>query len=137
MHHVSLLKRTACMLYEGILLFALLFVAGIIYRALFGDPQSSFQQNFFFIYSWLIAGLYFVFCWAKTGQTLAMQTWRIKLVGQDGKPLSFEQSSQRYLLASFSLMFFGLGFLWAAFDREDLYLHDRLAGGRLVILPKN
>jgi hypothetical protein len=34
------------------------------------------------------------------------------------------------------LMFFGLGFFWAILDREGLYLHDRLTGGRLVALPK-
>lgn len=136
MQSVSLLKRAACMLYESILVFTLLFVAGIIYRALFGDPQSGFQQHLFFLYSWSIAGIYFVFCWVKVGQTLAMQTWRVKLVGRDGQPLSFEQSSKRYLLATFSLMFFGLGFIWTFFDREGLSLHDRLAGGRLVMLPK-
>jgi hypothetical protein len=40
------------------------------------------------------------------------------------------------VIASFSLMFFGLGFVWALFDREGLYLHDRLTGGNLVTLPK-
>lgn len=136
MQSVSLIKRTACMLYEGILVFALLFVAGIIYRALFGDPQSGFQQNLFFLYSWSIAGVYFVFCWIKAGQTLAMQTWRIRLINRHGNLLSFEQALQRYLLASFSLIFFGLGFFWAVFDRDGLYLHDRLSGGRLIVLPK-
>jgi uncharacterized RDD family membrane protein YckC len=65
-----------------------------------------------------------------------MQTWRIQLFGFDGKPLQLEQAMKRYVIASFGLMFFGLGFIWAIFDRQGLYLHDRLTGGRLVALPR-
>ena len=136
MNSISLFKRIACMLYESILVFAILFVAGVVYRALMGDPHSDFEQHLFFMYSWLIIGVYFVYCWVKSGQTLAMQTWRIQLLRLDGNPLSVGQAVRRYLIASFSLMFFGLGFLWAIFDREGLYLHDRFTGSRLVELPK-
>ena len=124
------------MLYESILVFAILFVAGVVYRALIGDPHSDFEQHLFFMYSWLIIGVYFVYCWVKSGQTLAMQTWRIQLLRLDGNPLSLGQAVRRYVIASFSLMFFGLGFLWAIFDREGLYLHDRFTGSRLFELPK-
>jgi len=124
------------MLYESILVFAILFVAGVVYRALMGDPHSDFEQHLFFMYSWLIIGVYFVYCWVKSGQTLAMQTWRIQLLRLDGNPLSLGQAVRRYVIASFSLMFFGLGFLWAIFDREGLYLHDRFTGSRLFELPK-
>ena len=136
MNSISLFKRIACMLYESILVFAILFVAGVVYRALMGDPHSDFEQHLFFMYSWLIIGVYFVYCWVKSGQTLAMQTWRIQLLRLDGNPLSLAQAVRRYVIASFSLMFFGLGFLWAIFDREGLYLHDRFTGSRLVELPK-
>ena len=136
MNSISLFKRIACMLYESILVFAILFVAGVVYRALMGDPHSDFEQHLFFMYSWLIIGVYFVYCWVKSGQTLAMQTWRIQLLRLDGNPLSLGQAVRRYVIASFSLMFFGLGFLWAIFDREGLYLHDRFTGGRLFELPK-
>jgi uncharacterized RDD family membrane protein YckC len=136
MNSISLFKRIACMLYESILVFAILFVAGVVYRALMGDPHSDFEQHLFFMYSWLIIGVYFVYCWVKSGQTLAMQTWRIQLLRLDGNPLSLGQAVRRYVIASFSLMFFGLGFLWAIFDREGLYLHDRFTGSRLFELPK-
>lgn len=136
MNSISLFKRIACMLYESILVFAILFVAGVVYRALIGDPHSDFEQHLFFMYSWLIIGVYFVYCWVKSGQTLAMQTWRIQLLRLDGNPLSLGQAVRRYVIASFSLIFFGLGFLWAIFDREGLYLHDRFTGSRLFELPK-
>ena len=124
------------MLYESILVFAILFLVGIVYRTLFGDPHTDIEQHLLFIVSWLIIGVYFVYCWLRSGQTLAMQTWRIQLFGFDGKPLQLEQAMKRYVIASFGLMFFGLGFIWAIFDRQGLYLHDRLTGGRLVALPR-
>lgn len=132
----SFLRCLAAFIYESILLFAILFVAGIFYRALFGDPHADLQRHFFFIYCWLLVGAYFVYCWVKSGQTLAMKTWRIQLEARQENRLNWRQAMKRYLFASFSLMFFGLGFAWRVFDREKLFLHDRLSGCRLVLTPK-
>ena len=104
----SLLKCLASFLYECILVFAILFVAGFFYRAVFGDPQNDIQRHLFFIYSWLIAGIYFVYCWLKVGQTLAIKTWRIQLVNLQGGKLNKTHAVTRYVLASFGLLFFGL-----------------------------
>lgn len=132
----SLLRCLASFLYESILIFAILFVAGFLYRAAFGDPQNDIQRHLFFIYSWLIAGIYFVYCWLKVGQTLAMKTWRIQLVDRQGEKINSAQATARYVFASLGLLFFGLGFLWRFFDREGLFLHDRLTGCRLIIVAK-
>lgn len=132
----SFLRCLASFIYESILLFAILFVAGIFYRALLGDPHTDLQRHFFFIYCWLLVGAYFVYCWVKSGQTLAMKTWRIQLVGRQKNRLDWSQAIKRYVLASFSLMFFGLGFVWRVFDREKLFLHDRLSGCCLALTPK-
>lgn len=129
----SWFKRIACILYESILVIAILAFATFIFLKLFGDATQVPKRYFLQLYLWLIAGAYFVFCWVKSGQTLAMQTWRIQLIGRDGNPLGLEQAIRRYMMGS---LFFGLSFLWAIFDREGLYLHDRFTGGRLVVLPK-
>lgn len=135
--HPSLLRWFLAFIYEAILVFAILFIAGILYRALFGDPESDVQRNVFFAYSWLVVGMYFVYCWTKSGQTLAMKTWRIQLVNCQSKKINLAQAIKRYLCASFSLMFFGLGYVWWLFDREALFLHDRLSGCRLILTPKD
>ena len=132
----SLFKRMACMLYESILLIAILALATFIFLKIFGAATQSPLRYFLQFYLWLIAGAYFIFCWVKSGQTLAMQTWRIQLLGQGDQPMSIRQAAIRYVIASFSLFLFGLGFFWAIFDREGLYLHDRFTGGRLVMLAK-
>lgn len=133
----SFLRCLASFFYEAILLFAILFVAGIFYRAVLGDPHTDLQRHFFFMYCWLLVGAYFVYCWVRSGQTLAMKTWRIQLVDRQVNRLDWRQAIKRYLFASFSLMFFGLGFVWCVFDREKLFLHDRLSGSRLVLTPKS
>lgn len=134
MNSPSWFKRIACILYESILVIAILAFATFIFLKFFGDATQAPKRYFLQLYLWLIAGAYFVFCWMKSGQTLAMQTWRIQLIGRDGNSLGLEQAIRRYVLAS---LFFGLSFLWAVFDREGLYLHDRFTGGRLVVLPKD
>jgi uncharacterized RDD family membrane protein YckC len=132
----TLFKRMACMLYETLLLIAILALATFIFLSIFGDATQPPYRYFLQFYLWLIAGAYFIFCWVKTGQTLAMQTWRIQLLGTGGQLMTIKQATVRYLIASFSLILFGLGFFWAIFDREGLYLHDRFTNGRLVMLAK-
>jgi uncharacterized RDD family membrane protein YckC len=61
-----------------------------------------------------------------------MQTWKIKLVTANGMPLANRQIFLRYTLAWPSLLACGIGILWALVDRDRQFLHDRLAGTRLV-----
>jgi len=76
-----------------------------------------------------------VFCWVRSGQTLPMKTWRIRLVTEQGKPLAVGRAFQRYLLAVPSVLS-GIGVLWALVDRDRQFLHDRLAGTRIVRVDK-
>ena len=85
---------------------------------------------------YLVSAAYFLWCWLHGGQTLAMQTWRIRLVDIEGGIIFPGQAIKRYLLASAGLIFFGAGFLWALFDRDSLFLHDRLLGTRLINASK-
>jgi uncharacterized RDD family membrane protein YckC len=79
-------------------------------------------------------GIYFIWYWRHGGQTLAMQTWKLKLVGADGNPASLGQLCLRYFLSWPSLLFYGAGLLWVLLDRDRQFLHDRLAGTRIVIV---
>ncbi|HEY3299533.1 MAG TPA: RDD family protein [Methylophilaceae bacterium] len=121
------------MLYESILLLAVLSLATLLFIWLFGDATHAPKRYLLQAFLWAVMGAYFVWCWVKSGQTLAMQTWRIRVVNYIGQPISMHQACKRYLLAT---LFFGPTFLWALFDREGLFLHDRLTGTRLILLPK-
>lgn len=123
----------ACIIYEALLLLAVLMFAALIFLFLFGDATAAPKRYVFQFYLWLISAAYFVWSWTRGGQTLAMQTWRIRLTNRSGEILTASQAMKRYILAS---IFFGATFLWAFFDREGLYLHDRLLGSRLISVGK-
>jgi uncharacterized RDD family membrane protein YckC len=129
----SLFKRIASLFYECVLLIAIFSVVTFVFVYFFGDATQAPKRYFLQLLLWLSGGAYFLFCWVKSGQTLAMQTWHIRLVNQAGLPVSFEQACKRYVLAT---VFFGASFLWALFDREGLFLHDRLTGSRLILTEK-
>jgi uncharacterized RDD family membrane protein YckC len=80
----------------------------------------------------IVLGAYFVWYWHHGGQTLAMQTWKIRLTTPSGAEPSLARLTLRYALAWPSLVYLGAGLFWAIFDRDRQFLHDRLAGTRLV-----
>jgi uncharacterized RDD family membrane protein YckC len=126
------LKLFATCVYELLLLLALWMLCTWVFVRLFGDATSSYKRYFLQLFLWLVTGAYFVWCWTKTGQTLATKTWKIRLVNQQNISLSINQAVFRYALASASILACGLGFIWALVDREGLFLHDRLMKTRFV-----
>lgn len=129
-------RRLASMLYESLLLLGVLSVAfmlphlalGMAYGVVLPGPALV-------LHVFLVLGAYFVWYWRHGGQTLAMQTWRLKIVDRSGATPELRQLLLRYLLAWPSLLFYGAGLFWALFDRERQFLHDRLAGTRIICVP--
>ncbi len=83
----------------------------------------------------VVAGFFTAF-WRKSGQTLGMQAWRIKLVPLPGKRLTAGRCMLRCAAALLSLACLGIGYLWCLVDRNGRYWHDYLSGTTLVMLPK-
>jgi uncharacterized RDD family membrane protein YckC len=125
-------RRVVSMIYESLLLLAVLFIAGVIFHLVFRDTTSLFFRPAFQLYLLLVAGSYFTWFWTRGGQTLPMQTWKFRVISADGDRLNFKQALARYLFAVIGIFLFGCGILWALFDREGQFLHDRLAGTRIV-----
>lgn len=123
------------MAYDGLLLIALLFVVTFIFTLIFGTVAAAGLRYMLQALLWLVIGAYFLWYWTHGGQTLAMQTWRIRLVDHRGAEVAWRQALLRYVAASAGVLFFGAGLIWALLDREGLFLHDRLVGTRLVLLP--
>lgn len=132
----SFFRCTAAIIYELFLLIAVFSIVTFLFILIFGDATKGLNHFALQLTLWLAGGMYFVFSWVRTGQTLAMKTWRIKLESMNGESLSLNRAILRYVLATAGLMFFGAGFIWAIFDREGLYLHDRLIGSRLRLTVK-
>lgn len=124
------------MLYDSMLaigVLALLFLAPALIIAVYFQVTLPGWAEWLNVIAAL--GLYFVWLWHRNGQTLAMQTWRIRVVTvMDGQPPSVQRAIARYLLAWPSIVLI-VGLIWALFDRDRQFLHDRLAGTRITFAP--
>ncbi|MFA7291907.1 MAG: RDD family protein [Rhodocyclaceae bacterium] len=126
-------RRLAAMLYEVLLVTAVLAVAFVLPHVLLG-AFASIQVSHVVtkIHFFLVLLIYFCWFWVNGGQTLAMKTWRIRVVDIRGGKLRPAQAVFRYMAAWFSIACFGIGILWALFDRDRQFLHDRIADTRIV-----
>lgn len=126
-------RRLASLLYECLLLLGILAALFLLPHLILGlvagvtPPGSALVLHVF-----LLLGCYFLWYWRHGGQTLAMQTWGIQLQSVRGLTPTWRQLALRYLLAWPSLLLYGAGLIWALFDRDRQFLHDRLAGTRIV-----
>ncbi len=125
-------RRMLAMSYEFMLLLAVWFIASFLFHLIFRDTTAGYFRPLFQFYLLCVGGAYFIWFWTHGGQTLAMQTWKLRLVSADGKKITTQQAMTRYLLAVIGISFLGFGLLWALFDRDRQFLHDKLAGTRII-----
>ncbi len=149
----GLWRRMACWLYEGMLLFGVVFIASYLFSALSQTRHALdnrlLQQAFLFI----VLGIYFAWFWSK-GQTLAMKTWHIRVADRNGQTLTQRRALLRYLLswlwflpplaaiapfglsgAESAVIVLGWVLVWALLSRfhpGQQFWHDALAGTRLI-----
>ena len=116
------------MLYEALLLFAVAFFAGWLFFFASGgrDATAGWLRHALQLFVLVVFAGYFLWCWLRGGQTLAMKAWRIRLV--DVTP---RKALLRFFLA---LVLLPISIPWALIDRDGQFLHDRLAGTRLVLV---
>jgi uncharacterized RDD family membrane protein YckC len=152
----SIMRRVAVLPYEGLLLLAFVLIisfpiAGLKGLTLEGIPHFVYQA-----YLFLIVGLFYTWFWRRSGQTLPMKTWRMRITDRNGKLITRARAWARYVSA---MLFYGppcVGILliffpqrispiitmWcflpmvatilaARFDGDKQFLHDRLAGTRI------
>jgi len=127
------LRRLAAMIYDTLLLLALMAVATTIITLPLGMPKGDdliFYQIFLFE---IIPLLFFTGFWSHGGQTLGMRAWRLKVVREDGGDVGWRDALRRHLAALLSCLALGLGFLWILVDPEGLAWHDRLSKTRLIL----
>lgn len=128
----SLSRRFLSIVYEALLLAAILFAGTLPVLLLMQHAGAGLTRPLLQLYLPLLCGAYFVWQWLNGGQTLPMKAWRLRLVTRDGAPLTTRHALYRFIFALLSLALFGTGFLWAFIDRDRQFLHDRLAGTKIV-----
>ncbi|SEQ43914.1 RDD family protein [Giesbergeria anulus] len=146
-------RRMACWLYEGLLMFGVVFIAGYLFGTLSQTRHALDNRHALQGFLFIVFGIYFTWFWAK-GHTLAMKTWHIRVVDAAGQPLTQSRALLRYVLswlwflppllaaAPFALsggeiavLLLGWVAIWAILSRFHplgQFWHDALAGTRLV-----
>ena len=151
----GLARRLAAFIYEGVLLFGVLMIAGYLYSSLTQQRHALQGQAGLQAFLFVVLAIYFVWFWSHGGQTVAMRAWHVRLVMADGQPVSQPRAVLRYLaswvwfvpalavawLASlhsatqiFASMAVGVVAyaLLARLHPEHQFWHDALCGTRLV-----
>jgi uncharacterized RDD family membrane protein YckC len=146
----------AAFVYEGILLFGVLTIAGYLYSSLTQQRHALHGLAGLQVFLFVVLAIYFTWFWSHGGQTVAMRAWHVRLVTHDGQPVTQARALSRYLaswvwfvpaLASASLahlqnaaQIFALLFVWvfayaltALMHPEHQFWHDALCGTRLVM----
>jgi len=133
----GILRRLAAMAYEAVLLAGVLIVASAIFMTAAGGSPSlgGWQRHALQGYLLAVLAAYFLWCWLRGGQTLPMKAWHIRLVMPGRARVPPARALLRLVLAA-PLLLSGISLLWALFDPEKQFLHDRIAGTRLVSVPR-
>ncbi|WP_101756952.1 RDD family protein [Oceanicoccus sp. KOV_DT_Chl] len=145
----GVIRRLIAMIYDALLVFAVLFAATIPTVFLPSNPQQTINNEDvvhelptlvdgwpFQIYILVIYCSFFCWFWHKNGQTLGMQAWRLQIEDLEGNRISWRQCLLRLGCAGISLMCLGAGYWWIWIDKNGYSWHDRWSKSRMVVLPK-
>ena len=95
----GLARRMAAFLYEGVLLFGVVMIAGLVF-SLVTQQRHALQGRWgMMLFLFAVLGVYFTWFWSRGGQTVAMKAWHIRLLTADGNPVSRPRALARYMLA--------------------------------------
>ncbi len=148
-------RRLGSLLYESLLVAAVLLATAVSFYIAAPGLIDGFMRLLLQVYLGAVLAVYFLWCWCRSGQTLPMKTWGIRLVDQREKPPTPARALARFGLATltlgascaglavawkrpqealgWALLVPGLfSVAWALVDRDRQFLHDRLAGTRMV-----
>ena len=137
----GLLRRLGAMVYVSLLVLGLLMVVTALLLPLTGGEAIALHSHPALGYAYrgvliaVVVGFNGLF-WTRSGQTLGMASWRLRVEREDGRLLGWGDVLQRLAWAVVSLLPLGLGYLWVLFDAQSRTWHDRLSRTRVVVLPK-
>lgn len=150
----------ACFVYEGVLLFGVVMIAGWLYSTLTQQRHALAGRHGLQAFLFLALAIYFVWFWSHGGQTVAMKTWQVRLVDVAGRPVSQPRALMRFLLSwlwfapaiavitlagvhtlggIFGLLGAGVALyaMAARLHPQQQFWHDAACGTRLVVAQRH
>jgi uncharacterized RDD family membrane protein YckC len=127
----GLARRMAAFVYEGVLLFGVVMIAGYLYSSLTQQRHALQGQAGLQAFLFAVLGIYFTWFWSQGGQTVAMRAWHLRLVTKDGQAVSQGRAFLRYL-ASWIWFVPALATAWLARMHSAMQIFASMAVGVLV-----
>ncbi len=152
---VGLIKRVIVIVYDGLLLFSVLFFTSALWMLLFNlvAPDSLYLDasklannklatftelgkgiafSLIILNCLVVSFIFYGWFWTHGGQTLGMRVWHLYLTDPNGKFIDWKSSAKRYLMGLLTLLPFGIGLLWILFNNKRKALHDVLSDTQIV-----
>lgn len=132
--HATLARRLAAFVYDTLIVIAILFFVGGIGVALNNGEaaEGPLMESAYFVAVFLFNGYF----WTRSGQTIGMMAWRLRVQTVEGYSLSWTHALKRFFVAIFSIAMAGAGYWWMLFSDQKLTWHDQASSSRVVLLPK-
>ena len=146
--NAGLARRLAAMFYDSLLNIALLMVTTGVYmmisKKIIGDTLykemnesgATIGDPILTLVVFATLFVFYGYFWTKTGQTLGMQVWHLRVQTKDSKRISWAQAFRRFVGAFISISIFGLGYLWLLIDKNNRTLQCYLSSTQVVRIPK-
>lgn len=134
----NLTRRLGALMYDFLIVVALWMFAGfarlpfVEADAMTDHAGPAFQSGLF-----ILTFGFFAFFWLRTGQTLGMQAWRIRVQSEDGTAMSPTQALMRFICATVSISSAGLGYFWMLISKSNKTWHDQFSDTVVVYVPSD
>ena len=130
----SFLRRILALFYDTLLLTGIILGYLLIVTLMFGDTFESISERIFLQFSYLILGvIFFTYFWkVNKGQTLGMQVWKIRIVGDENKEPSTKNLIYRSLFGLVFNLAFGSNYLFIFFNKDRKSINDLLSKTKTI-----
>lgn len=153
----SLTRRLLANFYDFLLLSGVLFTVSVCSVAI--NRGEAVSHPVYYIALLAASFVFYGWFWTHDGQTLGMRTWKVKIITENGRKLTWKQAAIRFtaatvvllpaiigllwlfdperttkglIIASLALLPTVIGVIWMLFDPEKLAWHDKLSATRLI-----
>lgn len=135
----TFIRRLCAMFYDALLALSFVLVFGffsmVVVQSLFGIDNveaGSMLAKMFFVYIMFLYFVFYAWFWTHGGQTLGMRAWKIKLIQNNGAPISWSHASLRFCYSLISWIPCGAGYLWMLIDKEKRAFHDIASRSQII-----
>lgn len=131
----SLSRRIVAAFYDLLLVIALWFVAVFALLPFTGGHAVDGSSPWFRLYLIVVAYLFFSWFWTRSGQTVGMRAWRLRLRDVNGGPANSLQALLRFFTAWLAWLSI-IGMLWCLIDARKRTWQDIVSRTEVVVYPK-